>query len=251
MVSVNIEVLGLSGHLCSLSASEDWTLKQVAESIALLTGIPVLEQVLLFGTQELSNEVLTVESLLGQFDAPSPRSRPFGSSLVFTLVRQAEPVRVQELFRAMDRGDSAAAQRLLQQRIPNLNELHPSSGFSALHRAALLGLEAVGLSLVQRKDFHALNAKGAPGTPGDGATALHFAAAQGLQALCTAIVDHPEFSELSAFFKSSYSHQVRGGHIFGQLERGDTAANAAARQGFVEIARRLAQATRVSKAEIP
>lgn len=248
MVSVNIEVLGLSGHLCSLSASEDWTLKQVAGIIALRTGIPVLEQVLLFGTQELSNEALTVKSLLGQFDAPSPR--PAESSLVLTLVRQAEPVRVQELLHAMDRGDSAAAQRLLQQRIPNLNELHPSSGFSALHRAALLGLEAVGLSMVQRKDFHAVNAKGARGTPADGATALHFAAAQGLQALCTAIVDHPEFSELSAFFKSSYSHQVRGGHIFGQLQRGDTAADAAARQGFVEIARRLAQATLVSKTDI-
>lgn len=153
-------------------------------------------------------------------DAPGPEERR-GHLSRSSEEAPEPPVPHGALRLAIERGDVAAALRLLHRRyVPGLNDLD-DDGWSVLHQAISRRLPDVALAVVARADFNQVNAK-APGNW----TVLHEAAYGGLLPVCRAILARPDFRELRA--RGQWS--------------GKTARDWAAEQEHAEVVRMLAGA---------
>lgn len=188
MAPLELEVLGLGGTLCTLTADGCWVIKKVLGAIAEKLRVPLEEQVLLLGHTELVDEA---KQLSAYFDELGLPSEPCTAQL--TMVRQDPPPPAYALLAAITGGNETLALELLKRRrLPGLNDVHGWENASVLHEASFRGLEEVGLAILERQDFEVVNLKAWPGKAD--ATALHMAAAKGQAQLCRAILHHKDFT---------------------------------------------------------
>lgn len=180
---LQIQVLGLAGHVCTLLAEWSWTVQQVHDTIFHATGIHPKEQHLFFGIKRLAPGWAGLKEvpLLAELEE-------IPKSIEVTLVRQMiiEPGAVAKAIR---KGDSLLALELLA--LPNVKDLNDTDRFgqTILHYAANREMTQVCLAILKRKDFHKVNTADA-----QGATALHLAATNGLAEVCRALMKHREFT---------------------------------------------------------
>lgn len=229
---IELQILGIGGLLCTLSADSGWTVKKVKAVVSDQVGIPRTQQILLIGVDELWDE----DAVLASLPAAAVEGHlELETKIIMTLIVQAEPPVSEALHTALKERNIAAALAILEHpRLSFINEIEPKSGWTLLHFAACRRMDEVGICLVKRPDFKVVNARIPKGCWGAGATALHFAAATGLVELVKTIVSSKDFKELGATLQMEGMWHMRfGGPV--QVHRGDTAAAVALRFNQREV----------------
>lgn len=183
---VRLEVRGLVGVLCTVEGRSAWTLSQAKSNIEVLTGIPAYLQALCKGTEQWTEEAVTVSDLVADID--------IGAALVLTLVRLQDHTVPDDgpLLSAIRRRQEERALEVLQWPSCGLNE-DVQFGKTVLHEAIAHDLRRVAVAILKRSDFSEVNSRTA-----NGSTALHWAAFRGFLEVCEAIVARPDFTQMNA-----------------------------------------------------
>lgn len=192
---VELEVVGLSGPLCHLTADSSWTIKEVKNAVAALTGVPGEAQILVQGTRLLANEADTLLELSEDSVTKSQSTLDdYGLRCsTLTLVRSEEKVTQHSLQVAVEGAEESLALTLLQLPQPHgLNE-SDSEGRSLLHKALLWDKTKVALALLERQDFVKVNDADLYGK-----TALHHAAERGRLDICQRLLGREDFWQAQA-----------------------------------------------------